>query len=340
MILVTGGTGLVGAHLLYNLSRENNKIRAIHRKNSDLEAVKKVFSYYCENFDSLFQKIEWVEADILDIFSLEIAFQNVSEVYHSAGFISFNPKEYIKLRKINIGGTANVVNCCIDNKIKKLCYVSSIASLGKSIDNEAVTESNEWDLYDDVSGYAISKHGGEMEVWRASQEGVPVVIVNPGIILGSGFWDSGSGKLFSTIFNGLNFYTEGVTGYVSVKDVVKVMVALMKSNIKNERYILVSENKTYKNVFFKIAESFGRKRPKIKITRFLSSILWPIAIIISKISGKSPFLTRHSSKSIHQKTLYSSEKVTNKLDFQFENVEDTIEDVCKFYPNISENDLQ
>ncbi len=331
MILVTGGTGLVGAHLLYQLSLENDTIRAIFRKNSNLEAVKIVFSYFSEDFENLFKKIEWVEADITDVVALDKAFKNITEVYHSAALVSFNPKDYHKMRKINIEGTANIVNFSIENAIKKLCFVSSIAAVGKSLNTDFITETNEWDIEKSNYGYAISKYGAEIEVWRASQEGVPVVIVNPGVILGAGFWNTGSGKIFSKIYNGFNLYTKGITGYVSVNDVVKAMVLLMKSEVKNERFILVAENKSYQEIFNEIALKFNKKKPTRKVTTLMSEIGWRLEKVKSFLTNKPPLLTKHSSKSIHQKRYFSSEKIEKTLDFKFEPVSKSIHSICKLY---------
>ena len=205
MILVTGGTGLVGAHLLYQLSLENKTIKAIYRASSNIESVKRVFSYYTDNFEFLFNKIKWIEADITDIVTLEKAFENVTKVYHSAALISFNPNDYRAMRKVNIHGTANLVNLCIDKKIEKLCFVSSIATVDKDPNSKIIDETNEWNYENNNYGYAITKYGAEMEVWRATQEGVDVVIVNPGIILGGGFWKNGSGAIFDKVYKGLKY---------------------------------------------------------------------------------------------------------------------------------------
>ncbi|UMB59439.1 NAD-dependent epimerase/dehydratase family protein [Lutibacter sp. A80] len=331
MILVTGGTGLVGSHLLYQLSLENNTIRAIYRKKSNLEAVKNVFSYFSTDFEKLFKKIEWVEADITDIVTLEKAFKNITEVYHSAALVSFNPKDYNKLRKVNIEGTANIVNLCIENNIKKLCFVSSIAAVGSSINSKLIDESNEWDIEKSNYGYAISKYGAEIEVWRASQEGIPVVIVNPGVILGAGFWNTGSGNLFSKIYTGFRFYSEGITGYVSVNDVVKAMVLLMKSGVKNERFILISENISYREIFNTIALKFNKKKPTIKVTKLMSEIGWRLEIIKSLLTNEPPLLTKHSSKSIHQKRFFSSEKIKKTVNFKFEPISKSIDHICKLF---------
>ena len=331
MILVTGGTGLVGAHLLYQLSLENDKIRAIHRKNSNLEAVKNVFSYYSVNFEVLFSKIEWVEADIADVFALEIAFENVTEVYHSAALISFDKKDYKAMRKINIDGTANIANFCIDKKVTKLCFVSSVAAVGKSLNGSFIDETTEWDIEKSNYGYAITKYGAEMEVWRASQEGVPVVIVNPGVILGPGFWASGSGKLFSNIHKGFKFYTEGVTGYVAVNDVVKAMLQLMKSSVKNERFILVSENKSFKNVFTEIAENFDKKPPSIKVSKLMSEIGWRLEKVKSILTGKTALLSKNTAETIHTSRFYSSGKIIKALNFEFEPLSKSISEICSLY---------
>lgn len=333
MILVTGGTGLVGSHLLYQLTLENEFVKAIYRKNSNLNAVKKVFSYFTEDYEALFSKIIWIEADITDIVSLGYAFENVSVVYHSAALVSFNSKDYKAMRKINIEGTSNIVNTCIEKKIKKLCFVSSIATIEKAIDQKIIDENCEWNTEKNNYGYAITKYGAEMEVWRASQEGVPVVIVNPGVILGAGFWKNGTGALFSKINKGMPFYTEGITGFVSVHDVVKIMIKLMDSELKNERYILVAENVSFKEVFYKIAQYLGKKPPTVKVTKLMGEIVWRIEKVKSIFSAKPPILTKHSAKSIHNKHFYSSEKIKKELSFEFEPISETIKKVCDLYTN-------
>lgn len=317
MILVTGGTGLVGAHLLYHLVLANDAVRAIHRKNSDLNAVKRVFQSYSTDADKLFNKIRWIEADLNDIPDLEIAFEDIDYVYHSAALISFDSKQYQKMRRVNIEGTTNIVNLCIHHKIKKLCFVSSVAAIENEVEGELMDESDNWNTGSDKSGYAITKYGAEMEVWRASQEGVPMVIVNPGIIIGSGFWENGSGRLFSRVQNGLKFYTEGVTGFVGVKDVVRSMIQLMDSSVVNERFILVSENLSYKSVLTMIADALGKERPSIRISRILSEIVWRLAYIKSKITLSTPLLTKRTAKSSHSNHPYTSKKIKTQLGIEF-----------------------
>lgn len=338
MILVTGGTGLVGSHLLVQLSLTEEKIRAIRRKNSDLNAVKRVFSYYGKEFENKFNKIEWIEANITDVPSLIEAYRGITHVYHCAAIVSFDKRDYQKMRKVNIEGTANMVNLAISNNIKKFCFVSSIATIEKNLNDTLIDETNEWNTETNNYGYAITKYGAEMEVWRATQENLDVIIVNPGVILGSGFWHSGPGELFTKFYNEFKFYTEGITGFVGVKDVVKAMVALMQSNITNERFILVSENSSFKNVFFKIADNFHKKRPSVKVGKTLSNIAWRLESLKSFITRKTPLITKHSACASLSKYKYTSEKIKNAINFQFESLEETIKDVCRDF--VKKKDLK
>lgn len=329
MILVTGGTGLVGSHLLYHLLLENDSVRAIHQKNSDLNAVKRVFQFYGAHAEVLFRKIRWVEASLRDIPELEKAFEDVRSVYHCAAIISFDSKDYQKMRRVNIHGTTNIVNLCINTQVDKLCFVSSVACIENGAEGELMDEADNWNNTTDKSGYAITKYGGEMEVWRASQEGVPVIIVNPGVILGSGFWLKGAGKLFTNVKKGLKFYTNGITGFIGVQDVVKIMIQLMASEVSNQRFILISENLSYKNVLFMIADALVKERPKILINKWISAYLWRLEFLRSRITLSSPLLTRHTAKSAMSNHPYTAQKIIDELNYEFEPVEDSIKSIAR-----------
>ncbi|PTM03207.1 MAG: NAD-dependent epimerase, partial [Bacteroidetes bacterium] len=288
MILVTGGTGLVGSHLLFKLISNNENVRATYRRKKTLERVKHVFSYFSDDAETLFNKIEWVEADINDIPKLEAAFKGISHVYHCAAFVSFEPDKYKTLRKININGTSNIVNLCISNNIVKLCYVSSVAAIGNDSNPEKlVDEKTVWNAEDDNSVYAITKYGAEIEVWRSTQEGLDAVIVNPGIILGGGYWNGGSsGNLFKQINNGMSYYVNGITGYVDVWDVINAMHQLMISTIKNENFILVAENLSFKAFQTKTAKSLGVKPPTKEAKSWLLNTAWRLDWLQFKLLGK------------------------------------------------------
>jgi len=225
MILVTGGTGLLGTHLLYKLVTQGKVVRAIYRDASKFEKVKKVFSYYSENPKDIFEKIDWIQADINDVPALEVAFQKVTHVYHCAADLSFNPKNYKQSKEVNVIGTANIVNLCLSNEVVKLCHVSSIATLGEELQKQ-ITEETRWNPENNRQNiYAITKYDAELEVWRGTQEGLDVVVVQPGVIIGPGFWNSGTGEIFTKVSNGFNYYTSGTVGVVDVNDVVKSMCA-------------------------------------------------------------------------------------------------------------------
>jgi len=331
MILVTGGTGLVGAHLLYTLIDNNEKVRAIYRKTSDLNAVKKVFSYYTSEVDKLFNKIDWQLADITDVLSLEVVFKNVDYVYHCAAYISFNPRHFKTLKKVNVEGTANVVNLCISEKVIKLCYISSVASLGKTENESLITEECEFNPNDRNSVYSITKHQAEMEVWRGSQEGLEVVIVQPGVIIGEGIWSSASGGIFRTIAKGLKFYTPGGIGIVDVKDVVKVMIYLTKSKLKNQAYILVGENILYKKLLTKISNKLHRKAPKLLISKTLMLSFANFDWVLNKLFKTRRKLLKSTVRNLFKRSFYDSSKITTTMNFNFRDLDKTIERVAENY---------
>ncbi|WP_417290640.1 NAD-dependent epimerase/dehydratase family protein [Corallibacter sp.] len=332
MILVTGGTGLVGSHLLYQLVNNNEQVKAIYRNKKKLEIVKKVFSYYSENSEVLFNKITWVQADLLDIPALSEAFVDISHVYHCAAFVSFEPNKYHLLRKTNIDGTANIVNLCIASNVKKLCYVSSVATLGKASLGKTIDENTYWNPEADNSVYGITKYGAEIEVWRGTQEGLNAVIVNPGVIIGGGIWNHGSGFIFKKVHKGLSYYTKGHVGYVGVSDVVSIMTKLMKSDIINERFILVSENLSYKTFLSLVAKHLNVKPPTKKASDFLLQIGWRLDWLYSKITRKRRSLSKQLAHTLTSKSIYNNAKIVDALNYDFSPVEDEILKVAKqFY---------
>ena len=330
MILVTGGTGLVGAHLLLKLTENEVSVRAIYRKIDTIKKTKALFRMYQK--EAFFFKIEWIQADIIEVPSLEIAFKNIDYVYHCAGLLSYNPADESKLRKTNIEGTANIVNFCLHYNVKKLCHVSSIAALGDIDPNEKqITETTEWNAEIPHSDYAISKYGAEMEIWRGQREGLNVVIVNPGVIFGAGFLNQGSGLFFSEVKKGFHFYTNGSTGYVGVTDVVKIMIQLMKSEIVGERFTVVAENLSFKEVIFSIAENLKVSKPTFEAKPWILSIAWRIDCLVSFLFRTKRKLSKHSANSLHSSDFISNEKIKNPetsgLNYEFQSMDSVIKEV-------------
>ena len=330
MILVTGGTGLVGCHLLHLLIKKNKKVLAIHRKNSNLEKVNKVFSSYSEDSQDLFEKINWIEGDINDLESLSIAYKNIEEVYHCAAFISFDKRDLESMKKINVEGTANMVNIALDNNIKKFCYVSTIAAIGLST-NKYTDEETEW--VDNSNPYSQTKKNAEMEVWRGVSEGLNATIVNPGVIIGSGFWKRGSGAFFTQISRGMNYYPSGKTGFICVKDVVKIMHELMEKNIFSERFILVAENWSFKKFFKEVSVSLNLNPPIKEAGKTLMTVALILDYINSLFLGKRRKLNSASIKSSTSTSHYSNNKISSKLHYNFIKIEKSIQETCKIFKN-------
>ncbi|MFA8449603.1 MAG: NAD-dependent epimerase/dehydratase family protein [Bacteroidales bacterium] len=327
MIFVTGGTGLVGAHILLYLIKDNKKIRALKRKNSKLDLLKDILQNNNIDPKAINTKIEWIEGDLLDPFIINKALEGVDMIYHSAAQISFAPHQENNLNKINVEGTALLVNTALEKNIKKFGYVSSIATLSRG---HGITTDEDcwWTNEKNTSLYSVSKHLAEQEVWRASAEGLDVIIVNPSIILGPGNWKTGSTELFHSIYKGLKFYTRGATGFVDVRDVAMAMIQLMDSDISNERFVLNSENIPYKTLFDYIANGFNIKPPSIFVHKWMGSIAWRIAWVAGKLQGKKPLITKETTRSANNTTQYSNSKIKKSLNYNFIPIKQSVEDTC------------
>ncbi|NQX31905.1 NAD-dependent epimerase/dehydratase family protein [Pedobacter boryungensis] len=317
MILVTGATGFLGAELITQLTAQNLNVRALKRTTSIIP-------------DSLKENklIEWFVADINETESLADAFENVTQVYHCAAFISFDPKDKAKLLKINIEGTSNIVNLCAEHQAR-LVHVSSIAALGNAKKGDQVTEKDFWEYDSKVHAYAISKYEGEMEVWRGIAEGLDAVIVNPAVIIGKNAGFEGSGAIFKLVKDGLKFYTDGATGIVDVADVAKAMILLMQSEITAERYTLSADNLNYKDFFAEIAKGFGIKPPKIEAKPWMLGIAWRAAKLAALFTQKAPALTRDAARSSFNLSYYSNDKVKKAININFKPLKESILEVCQ-----------
>lgn len=316
MILVTGGTGLVGSHLLQVLTQQALPVKAIYRGNTPPALLQ--------------DKVQWVQANLLDVVALENAFNNVTQVYHCAATVSFNPKRKQELHQTNIVGTANIVNACINNGVKKLVYVSSVAALGRIREDVAIDETMNWTEETGNSEYGKTKYLAEMEVWRGIAEGLQAVIVNPVIILGSADWNKGSTEIFQSAYKEFPWYTTGTTGFVDVQDVVKAMIALMNSTITAERFILSAATISYKEIFTLIAKAFNKKPPYKKVTPFIAALVWRIEAIKYFFTGKPPLLTRETTKTALTKASFNNKKLLQYLpNFTYTPLETTVARICK-----------
>lgn len=328
MILITGATGLVGSHLLLHFLKEGQQLRVLYRS-EEKKARTLEFLQEEGTASSDLPLISWVKGDLLDIARLNEAIEGTDMVFHCAALISFDPKEYRKLRKVNIEGTANVVNACIEKGVKKLFYMSSIAALGRSATKGPITEEDQWNANRENNVYAITKYGAEMEIWRGSQEGLDCVVFNPGVILGEGVWDNSTGKLFKAIDKGLKYYPGGGTGFVDVKDVVEAIISALKKNISGERFILVGENLTFREVFTMIANVRGKKAPDKEAKPWLLELLWRLDWLRAHLCMTSRKLSKASARSAQTMEHYDNTKAREILDLQFSPVKETLARIAR-----------
>lgn len=317
MIFITGATGLVGSHLLQKLLQYNQPVCALYR------SVIPAF----EGSD----KVKWINGDILDVIALQEAMQGVKQVYHCAAMVSFHPSQREELFKVNIEGTANVVNAALHAGVDKFCFVSSVAALGRiRKDGVEINESMQWSEETNNSKYGQSKYLAELEVWRGMGEGLQTVIVNPSIILGSSNWDSGSAGLFKSAYDEFAWYSNGVTGFVDVIDLVNAMTALMETDINGERFIVSGENHSYKELFTAIANGFGKKPPVKNITPFIAGLVWRWEALKSWVTGMKPLLTKETARTGLATVHFDHSKILKFLpQFSFTPFHQTITRVCK-----------
>ena len=328
MIAVSGATGFLGAHLVCRLLKKGLQVRALKRSDSNMAEFEYIYSLLFANNDAK-QNLTWVEADVLDTPALDMALQGVDEVYHCAAMVSFSQKDKEKMMQANVQGTANMVNLSLIHGIKKFAFISSIAALGREKSGVSVTEKSKWVESKLNSNYAVSKYKAEMEVWRAYVEGLNVVIVNPGVILGSGNWHKGSCALFNMVYKGMPFYTHGVSGYVDVLDVADATIKLMDHDVFAERFILVSENTDMKYFLDESSTQLNKKKPSIEVNKILAELAWIGASLAALVSGKKANLTKETSRASLNKYYYSNQKIKDKIGFEFIPIKQTIAQTCK-----------
>ncbi|MEZ5196442.1 MAG: NAD-dependent epimerase/dehydratase family protein [Bacteroidales bacterium] len=340
MVLVTGGTGFLGAHLLYHLLQKGERIRALKRAQSSFDLVHRVFSFYTKNCRQEFNRIEWQDADLLDLFSLDEILEGITKVYHVAAKVSFQPADHEEMMSVNVRGTANLVNTALERKVDRFCFVSSIAAIGRADNEKLIDEKTVWKESKRNSRYALSKYLAEKEVWRGFEEGLKGVIVNPSIILGPGEVNSGIAKLISIVNKGMKFYTTGINGYVDVRDVAEIMIRLTNSEITAERYVLSSENVIYKDLMTSIAQSIDKPPPAIRATPVMAEIAWRLSYLQSIITRSKPLITKETSATAQNVYTYSNQKIKKLLDFKFIPVKESIKTACGYYLASTENHFE
>lgn len=330
MVLVTGATGFLGGHLLYRFRESATTTIALYRNKENLEHTRLIFESYGKGQGALVDTFLWKPADLLEIPSLDAVMEGVTTVYHCAATIEAASFDAIK--RDNITGTENIINVAQFWGVQHFCHVSSISALGESIGERPINESDFFNLDALNTDYAISKFGAEMEAWRATQEGMNVLIVNPGVILGEGKWNSGSGKLFSKTLHGNKFYTGGSSGFIDVRDVTAIIVELMNKKVANDRFILVAENLSYREVLSNIARALRVSKPKIKLSVVVLNLI-SVLSYFTHFLRLSKKLKRSTVRSLTSKSSYDNQKIVDKIGFQFTPMKETVERIAQFMLN-------
>lgn len=321
-ILVTGGTGFLGAYIIRELVERGYHVRAIHRSNNLPKYIP----------GTILESVQWMEGDVLDVVSLEDAMEGVEGVIHSAAIVSFLKKERKKMYQVNVEGTANVVNIALEKKVPKLVHVSSVAALGRTPGGGHVDEEKKWEETKVNTHYARSKMKAELQVWRGISEGLDAVILNPSTILGYGDWSTGSCSIFRNIYKGFNWYTPGINGFVDVEDVAKVSVIMLENDITGQKFIVNGDNWSFKQLQDTIAKGFGKNGPNRAASPFILSLGWRLEKLRSTFSRKKPLLTPESVRVAISKTYFENKKLLSALPgFSFTPLELTIEKACKHY---------
>lgn len=322
-ILITGGTGFLGSYIIKALIEKGYTVRAIRRPAAKLPA-------YIPSH--IFDKVEWVDGDILDVVSLDEAMEGIDTVIHAAAIVSFQKKDRKKMYAVNVDGTANVVNMALEKNITRLIHISSVAALGRTTHGGHVNEEKKWEESKANTHYAKSKYRAELEVWRATGEGLNAVILNPSTIIGYGDWNKGSSAIFKRVYNQFRWYSPGINGFVDVEDVAKATVLMMESGITEQRYIVNGDNWLFKTLQDAMADGFGKKRPVRQTTPFIINIAWRIEKLKSLLTGNNPLLTKESAMVAHSKTHFENDKLLKALPgFSFTPLQKSIQQACEKY---------
>ncbi len=322
MVLVTGGTGFLGSYIIKQLVEKGYAVRAIRRN--------KTVPFWISS--TIFDKVEWIDGDVLDVVALEDAMEGIDSVIHSAAVVSFVKKDRKNMYQVNVEGTANVVNMALEKKVRRLVHISSVAALGRTANGGHVNEEKKWEESKINTHYAKSKYKAELHVWRGIGEGLEAVILNPGTILGYGDWNSSSCAIFKNVYEEFNWYSSGINGFVDVEDVARAAILLLETTISEQRFIINGDTWSFKKLQDTIADGFGKKHPSRATTPFLMGVAWRMEKIKSLFTGKKPLLTKESARVAQSQTWFENRKILQALPgFSFTPLEESIKNACEKY---------
>ena len=320
MIGVTGANGLLGSFIIRKLIEENEPFIAFKRSNSDVSLL-----------SDLSEKIQWRELDLCNPVSMDDALQGVTAIIHAAAMVSFNPRKASAISRINTDGTRNLVNACLANGIRHFIHISSVGALGRVKDQTLIDENHKWVESASHNSYATSKYLAELEVFRAQEEGLRTVILNPSVILAPADWTKSSARLFKYIWDEPLFYIDGSLNYVDVRDVATVAWKVLNSGTENERFIVSAGAVSFKEFFDAVARRFGKRPPMIKLNANLLKIVAGFEAIRAKLRRSEPLVTPDAARLAGNFFQFQNNKIITELDFEFRPLGNTLDWCCQYY---------
>jgi nucleoside-diphosphate-sugar epimerase len=329
MDLITGGTGIVGAHVVDALLDQGRSVRVLLRKGTDPAIVKRILEFYHADGAERFARIHWVEGDLFDVDALRGAMQGVEHVYHCAALVSFDPRDAQELMRVNVQGTANVVDAALESGVKRLCHVSSTATIGGAMDGGTGDETKAFTEEKHSSAYAISKAQAELEVHRGIAEGLDAVMVNPCVVLGPGMPGRSSMTMIERVRKGTRFFPKGSNAVVDARDVATAMTRLITEGATGERYLLIGENLPYRKLFSLIAASNGKTAPSMELPPWTLELAWRAEAARTLFGGR-PLVTRNTARTASRARFYDGSKATKLLGMHFRAAEEAVANVAAF----------
>jgi nucleoside-diphosphate-sugar epimerase len=329
MLVITGATGYLGAHLCGHLLQRGENLLCLRRESSSMNSFERILSLYALS-ETDQKRINWVNGDIMDPLRMLEVINEGDRVYHCAAEVTFAHSSNKLMELINVKGTANIVNACLENKAYKLCHVSSIGALGKAADGELIHEETYRTHLSKTKGYGYSKYLGELEVYRGIAEGLNAVIVNPSVIIGPGDTHQGIGKVKQFVKRGLQYYPSGSSAWVDVRDVASAMIFLMNSECKGERFIISSENLHYREFLSYVAEAVHKKKPDKLAPVFLLRLGQMASFIASLFKGHVSTLPGDLVNILCSHAAYDSSKYRKLSGKELIDVRTSVFDSCNF----------
>lgn len=323
-VFITGANGLVGSNLCHRLSGLGYEVVGLVRDKSNLLGLK--------GFQG-----EIVRGDILDRDSLTKYMKGADYVFHTAGLVSFDNRLREQLLRVNAQGVRSVVDAAIHAGVKRLVHTSSVAAIGIPAEGDVADETAEYNRFRHNVAYGDSKHYGEVEIKEGIERGLDAVIVNPGSIMGQRDVYFHSGILLK-VLKGMRIvpYVSGGMCVVGADDVVDGEIAALKSGRTGERYVLGSENMTFKDLFAQICQVVGAPAPSLHVPLWAARGAASFLEALSGITRKPPVLTKAHVVSATLPHYFSSEKAKRELGYEPRPI---IEAIKKSYDWYVENEL-